>query len=153
MKQEKSFFEIMDCVVELSKHECQTYNELIQNLYTKAPIELKEKIATATKGEFIDAMSDLIIEIDLKLDVPNLISSMKGQALPTVPTATFNVLGHEIELTADECKSYEAVCDALFENAPIALSKKLNRLSDEDLVEAVSDLLVQIEAKLDSPLK
>jgi hypothetical protein len=60
-------------------------------------------------------------------------------------------LGCSVELSEDECRSYNDVCNNLFAKLP-ELPQKISAISDAELVDAMANLLLEIEAKLDSPL-
>jgi hypothetical protein len=149
-KQEKTFT-ILDCPITLTQEDCKDYESFYTNLHDKAPAELKQKLATLSKDEFVDTMSTLITEISATLDVPALIPSIKTPTPPTPLKATFTILGCSVELSEDECRSYNDVCNNLFAKLP-ELPQKISAISDAELVDAMANLLLEIEAKLDSPL-
>jgi hypothetical protein len=65
--------------------------------------------------------------------------------------ATFNVLGCDIELSEDECRTYEDVCENFLSKLPDEAVKRLNKLSAQKRVDILAQLLVDIDIKLDTP--
>jgi len=152
MSKQATTFTVLDCPITLTQEDCKDYESLHTNLYKKAPEELKQKLATLSKEEFVDTLSTLITEVSLALDVPNLVTSISKNPTVAPLKATFTILGCSVELSEDECRSYNDVCNNLFAKASPELAQKINALSDDELVDVMSDLLLEIEAKLDSPL-
>lgn len=152
MSKQNTTFTVLNCPITLTQEDCKDYESLYTNLYAKAPEELKQKLATLTKDEFVDTMSTLITDISMVLDVPALVSSIRKSPTIAPLKATFTILGCSVELSEDECRSYNDVCNNLFAKASPELAQKINALSDDELVDVMSDLLLEIEAKLDSPL-
>lgn len=148
MNKTSAKFKVMGYKVELTQEDCQTYDSLHRSLYKKAPQELKSKLNEASKEEIVEAIAELVIAASIKFDIPDLAHSL--QATAESQTQVFEILGHKIKFTRDECRSYEEICAHLLENAPEALAEQLASVTDDELVNIMSDLLVEINERFDT---
>ena len=81
VKPETAFFDILGYGLRLHQNECRSYYDVCVNMYTKLPKETKQFLLALTENERIDIISDLILAIHLKLDVPTLLPSLDKEKL------------------------------------------------------------------------
>lgn len=143
-KNKTALFEIMDTVIELSAAECQNYQDLWTNLYTKAPETLKQQMAQASRNDFLQSFATLTLEIALKFDIPSLISKEKQD---DSEKATFKVRGHDITLSAKECETIDSLYNAVCDQDP-ELAEKLGALPSGKLAHTFAKLVAEINTKL-----
>jgi len=145
---------ILDTIVELNKEDCQSYEALCLALDKKSPQDLKDKLANTSQEDIAVIFSNIILEAELKFDVPNLVTSLHQAVLQNGATATTcYILGFDVEFSIDDCRSYEAVCDHLATKSPIELRQKLSTLSSSELEDTMDSLLNDLDSRIGLPFE
>jgi len=129
-RNETALFNSLGHIIELSEQDCNDYNTLWNNLQAKMPQELQTQLTQVSKKEFLGIFSGLLAEISIKFDVPHL-------KIPHA-TTTVNILGYELELSETDCATFEDKYNAIYDNAPAPLIEKLDALSDDELIQILT---------------